>query len=152
MSVTRSIYRRILTAMAISTGGYFLIRELIRQKTGQSTPLMLQERKPTARKTTAPRAQPSKPRQKPGRTPITKDDLTKIDGIGPKSAAVLDGSGIESFSQLANTKAENLKEILKSGNIRITNTETWQEQAKFAAAGDLEGLEKFLDKRKADRK
>lgn len=60
---------------------------------------------------------------------IQKDDLTQISGIGPKISTVLEGAGITSFTQLAQTSPEALWEILNQAGIRLAKPETWIEQA-----------------------
>lgn len=76
--------------------------------------------------------------------PSGEDDLKKIEGIGPKMEAVLKQAGITTFAQLAETPVEELQRILdEAGVAKITNPQTWAEQAKLAAAGDWEGLEKL---------
>jgi large subunit ribosomal protein L17 len=70
------------------------------------------------------------------------DDLTVIDGIGPKTAGVLEVAGITTYEQLANTKASELREILSDAGIRA-NVETWPGQAAVAATHDMAALETY---------
>ena len=77
--------------------------------------------------------------------PPEPDDLTKMEGIGPKISGLLQEKGISTYSQLANTSVETLKQILTDGKIRIAHPETWPEQAALAAAGDWDDLEKLQD-------
>ena len=67
------------------------------------------------------------------------DDLTKIEGIGPKIAQVLADAGITTFAALAGTSAGRLREILNAAGsrYRITDPTTWPEQAAHAAAWGL---------------
>jgi predicted flap endonuclease-1-like 5' DNA nuclease len=76
-----------------------------------------------------------------------EDDLTKIEGIGPKIAALLKADGIETFDKLSKTKAIAVKAILdKAGNrYAVHNPATWADQAKLAAKGDWAGLKKMQD-------
>jgi len=71
-----------------------------------------------------------------------KDDLTEIEGIGPKIAGLLAASGIDSFSRLAKSRLEDLHRILEAGgpHFRLADPATWPEQAKLAAASDWAGL------------
>jgi predicted flap endonuclease-1-like 5' DNA nuclease len=78
-------------------------------------------------------------------TPPPPDDLTVILGIGPKTARVLKTAGIASFSQLARTEVERLQSILGEAGYRLAEPDSWPEQARLAAAGDREALEKFQD-------
>lgn len=68
------------------------------------------------------------------------DDLTALEGIGPKISGVLQASGVRTFAQLAAMDVAQLKAILKEGGIRIANADTWPEQAALAARGDWDGL------------
>lgn len=70
------------------------------------------------------------------------DDLTIIEGIGPKINVVLQEAGIRTFRKLARTSEDKLRQILQDAGLRttISNPETWAEQAKVAAEGDWEGL------------
>ncbi len=77
--------------------------------------------------------------------PVTEpDDLTKIDGIGPKSAAALSAAGIETFNKLADTSEPALRDILhKAGLSAPKSVSTWPMQASFAANGDWPGLNTY---------
>jgi hypothetical protein len=72
----------------------------------------------------------------------SKDDLTEIDGIGPKIAGLLAANGIGSFSRLAKSRLEDLQRILEAGgpHFRLAGPATWPEQAKLAAVSDWVGL------------
>lgn len=67
-----------------------------------------------------------------------KDDLKKINGIGPKIAEILNKDGVITFKQLSKTKPTELKKILdKAGSrYRASDLPTWSKQAKFADIGD----------------
>jgi large subunit ribosomal protein L21 len=75
----------------------------------------------------------------------TNDDIEKIEGIGPKIAAVFAKSGITTFAQLAETPVERLRVLLKSAGPRFATHDpgTWPEQARLAAAGDWEAFDKL---------
>jgi len=75
------------------------------------------------------------------------DDLTKIEGIGPKVQGLLNAAGIMTFAQLAAKTPEQLDEILDAaGSIYKAMDETsWPKQAALAAAGDWEALKKLQD-------
>lgn len=76
------------------------------------------------------------------------DDLTMVEGIGPKISEVLQKEGITSFAELAKTKVERLNEILEAaGSAYASHTpDTWPEQAKLAAEGKFEELKELHDK------
>ncbi len=73
----------------------------------------------------------------------SRDDLTRIYGIGPATSEVLRREGIKSFSDIASTDSVKLESILeKAGNrFQLINPTTWPAQAEYAASGDWEGLE-----------
>ena len=84
-------------------------------------------------------------------TPI--DDLTLIEGIGPKLAGILNGAGIKSLAQLARRKPNSLRKILvsKGSAYRIHNPETWPTQAALAKSGKLDELKALQKELKAGR-
>ena len=73
------------------------------------------------------------------------DDLTIVEGIGPKIAEVLTAAGIATYAELAKTDAEKVKEILAEAgsNFNTADPITWAEQAQLAADGKFEELEKL---------
>ena len=75
------------------------------------------------------------------------DDLTRIEGIGPKISGILQDAGIKTFAQLAATDVERLEELLEEAKLlRLAKPKTWPRQAKLAAAGKWEALEKWQAK------
>ena len=73
------------------------------------------------------------------------DDLTKIEGIGPKIAEALNNAGIKTFADLAAAKDEDVQEIIKDipGNHRA---DTWNEQAALARDGKWDELKELQEK------
>jgi predicted flap endonuclease-1-like 5' DNA nuclease len=72
------------------------------------------------------------------------DDLTRIEGIGPKIASVLQAAGVLTFAQLAETDVTRLEEILEAESPRLrrlSDPSTWPEQAELAATGEWEALQ-----------
>ncbi len=80
------------------------------------------------------------------------DELTKIEGIGPKVAKVLKDAGITTFEELANATADDLQKILDSAGLQMMNPEGWIDQAKLAAKGDWQGVAKLQKELKGGRK
>ena len=76
------------------------------------------------------------------------DDLTKIEGIGPKISEILSGQGITTFAALAATEEARLEEILEAAGSRfqLADPETWPEQAELAAAGKWDELNALQDR------
>ena len=77
-----------------------------------------------------------------------KDDLTKIEGIGPKTAELLQNNNISSYNDLVSASVNNLKEILKdAGSVYAAfDPTTWPKQAKMAADGDWANLSVYQEK------
>jgi predicted flap endonuclease-1-like 5' DNA nuclease len=85
-------------------------------------------------------------------SPATPDDLTKIEGIGPKVAKLLSETGIETYAALAAADKDKVQALLNENGLQYMNPEGWIEQAKLAAEGDIEGLKKLQDSLKGGRK
>lgn len=80
------------------------------------------------------------------------DDLTLIEGIGPKIQSVLQEAGLKTYAQIAEHLPEEIMDILHEGDIRLAVADTWPEQAKLAAEGKLEELEALKEKLMGGRK
>ena len=85
-------------------------------------------------------------------TPATKtksssDDLSKIEGIGPKAATALVEGGITSFSDLAKASVEDIQKILEEAEGRFSSLKpaTWSKQAILAADGKWDELKTLQD-------
>lgn len=79
------------------------------------------------------------------------DNLTVIDGIGPKISDALIAAGITTYEQLYRSSEVSLRETLKEARMVIPRSlPTWPAQAKLAADGDWKGLYKYNAKRKLD--
>jgi len=79
-----------------------------------------------------------------------KDDLTKVEGIGPKIKGLLNDDGIWSFVQLSKAEISRIQKVLDNAGprYRVHNPKTWPEQAKMAAEGNWAALEKWQDELK----
>ena len=75
------------------------------------------------------------------------DDLTIVEGIGPKIAVVLNTNGITTFAQLAKADPAAMQEMLKKsgGRFNMAKPETWPQQAELAASGNMDALKKLQD-------
>ena len=90
----------------------------------------------------------------PAKAKIKKeDDLTKIEGIGPKASEALHAGGITSFKKMSKSTAEELKEILEKsgGHFNALETKSWPEQAQLAADEKWDELKTLQDKLNAGR-
>ena len=76
-----------------------------------------------------------------------RDDLTLIEGIGPKIEEVLLAVHIDTFSKLAVTPVEELRQILdrSGGNFSMANPGTWPRQAALVVRGDWADLRRWQD-------
>jgi predicted flap endonuclease-1-like 5' DNA nuclease len=70
------------------------------------------------------------------------DNLTRIEGIGPKIAEILKSGGIRTFAELANTAVPRLQALLEAAGprYRLARPDTWSEQAGLLARGDEAGF------------
>ncbi|MEO7247615.1 MAG: hypothetical protein ABIW31_04105 [Novosphingobium sp.] len=92
-------------------------------------------------------AAPFPPSPSPAAVPapaaVAGDDLSRIKGLGPKLRVILEGLGVNSFSQIAAWSDDDLARIdaqLGAFAGRPAR-DSWVEQAKFLAAGDVAGFE-----------
>jgi large subunit ribosomal protein L27 len=76
------------------------------------------------------------------------DNLTKIEGIGPKLSEVLAAAGLDSFEKLAGSNPEQIREILvaASNRYKAFDPTTWPKQAQLAAEGKWDELKEWQDK------
>jgi len=87
------------------------------------------------------------------RAPPMADDLTRIEGIGPKISGLFQAAGIMTFAQLATSEVSRLKEILAEAGFRApANPTTWPEQANLAATGQWDALEALQGELKGGRR
>lgn len=75
------------------------------------------------------------------------DDLTKIEGIGPKAAEALVGKGVSTYGELAETSADQIREILTEASSTLSHLDptSWPKQAKMAAEGKWDELQAWQD-------
>ena len=83
---------------------------------------------------------------------VEADDLTRIEGIGPKVAKTLAKAGISTFEALASTSVEDIQKILMDAKLQMMDATTWPQQAELAAKGDWDALEKLQDSLSGGRK
>lgn len=73
------------------------------------------------------------------------DELTRIEGIGPKASELLRAAAIHTFTDLADADVGHLRQILSEAGFRfaLADPRTWPEQAALAAAGRWRELDKL---------
>lgn len=78
---------------------------------------------------------------------IKQDDLTVVEGIGPKISELFRNAGISTWYALGETDVSVCKQILKDGGERfvIHDPGTWPRQAKLAAQGKWQELFDWQD-------
>ncbi|MBS9766455.1 MAG: hypothetical protein KGV44_02805 [Flavobacteriaceae bacterium] len=78
---------------------------------------------------------------------IKENDLTVVEGIGPKIQELFHSFNIKTWKQLSETSEERCREILdtKGDSYRIHNPKTWAEQAKMAYEGRWKELKDWQD-------
>ena len=73
------------------------------------------------------------------------NDLTVIEGIGPKINELFNNARIKTFAQLANQSVPQMRKVLDDGGsrFRIANPSTWGQQAALAAENKWDELKKL---------
>ena len=84
--------------------------------------------------------------------PSEPDDLTRIEGIGPKINQLLGAAGITTYAQLADADIDMIDSKLDEAGITFAHPGTWPEQAKLASEGKWDELEALQDSMKGGRK
>lgn len=82
-----------------------------------------------------------------GAPPSKKDDLKKIEGIGPKIEQLLNEAGIRTFKELADAPTPTIQKVLDGAgsNFNLADPGTWKKQAALAAAGKWDELKSLQD-------
>jgi len=113
--------------------------------TDKAAPAAKSEAKPAATKAAAPKA---------AAKTTGADELTKIEGVGPKIAELLKNAGIVTFADLSKAKTEKLKGILEAAGKRyqMHDPSTWAQQATLAAKADWAKLEKLQGELKGGKR
>ena len=74
-----------------------------------------------------------------------KDDLTTIEGIGPKGQELLYDAGIMTWAALGQADPEKIREILAANGMGAHDPTTWPQQAQMAAEGRWDELKVWQD-------
>ena len=110
--------------------------------------------KPAAPAATAPKAAPKMAAvidlaaaKKAGFALKNANDLTVVEGIGPKINDLFNNAGVKTFAQLAKQTAPQMRKVLDDGGsrFRIANPSTWAQQAALAADNKWDELKKLQD-------
>ncbi len=69
------------------------------------------------------------------------DDLTQLNGIGPRISMILSDGGVTTFAELEHTDPSELRKIIAQGGaLPPSSLDTWPTQASYAVRGDWQGL------------
>lgn len=103
--------------------------------------------KPAAKKEAAKTAEKPAAKKAAPKTSTAKDDLTKIEGIGPKAAEALVAAGLATFADVAKAKVPAIQTILDEadGKFGAMKPDSWPKQAKLAADGKWDELKTWQD-------
>ena len=86
--------------------------------------------------------------------PSEPDDLTRIEGIGPKVSGALQAAGITTYAQLAASDVDGIKKVLEEADpnlLKLADPSTWPRQAKLAASGKWDALERWQERLKGEK-
>jgi large subunit ribosomal protein L17 len=84
--------------------------------------------------------------------PVVADDLTVLEGIGPKINSLLQGAGIQTFAQLAAADMAQVKALLEANGLQFIDPSSWREQAGLAAEGRMDELQALQGRLRGGRK
>ena len=121
------------------------VHYLLKVSEGTAQAVVAKVAKPAAKSQAAAKSVVSV--QKKYLTKTGADDLTVVEGVGPKIGDLLIAAGITTFAQLASAKIRKIEEVLKAAGSRyaLANPGTWPEQAALLAAGKFNEFEKLAE-------
>lgn len=105
------------------------------------------ETKSTAKKAAPKTETKAAPKKAAAKKSTAGEDLTKIEGIGPKAAEALTAAGIATYADLAKAKVPAIQTILDEadGKFGAMKPDSWPKQAKLAADDKWDELKKWQD-------
>jgi small subunit ribosomal protein S1 len=108
----------------------------------------------TVTETAAPeKSETPKVEEAPATETEAKDNLKKIEGIGPKIEELLNAAGVFTYAQLAGTPTDKIKEILNEAGSRyqMHDPTSWPMQARLAADGKWDELNEWQEQAKGGK-
>ena len=85
----------------------------------------------------------SAPKAKPAEA-VAPDDLTQLNGIGPRISSILSDGGVTTYAQLEHTDPSELRKIIAQGGaLPPSSLDSWPTQASYAVRGDWQGLASY---------
>lgn len=102
---------------------------------------------PVVEKTPEPKVDVEATKEEVAKSDAAGDDLTKIEGVGPKAAEALANAGMATYADLAKGDPEKIKEILTEASSRMAHLDptSWPKQAQMAADGKWDELKEWQD-------
>ena len=75
------------------------------------------------------------------------EDLTILQGVGPKINELMKANGVKTFADIARSSVPDLQKVLAAGGqlSRLANPETWPRQAQFAVDNRWADLKAYQD-------
>ena len=72
------------------------------------------------------------------------DDLTQLNGIGPRISSILSDGGVTTYAELEHTDPSELRKIIAQGGaLPPSSLDSWPTQASYAVRGDWQGLASY---------
>ena len=80
------------------------------------------------------------------RPDVATDDLTAIEGIGPRIAELCRSRGYDTWARLGAADVDDLRRMLEAAGprFRVHAPSHWAEQARLLAASDWEGFRRLI--------
>ena len=76
------------------------------------------------------------------------DDLTQLNGIGPRISTILSVGGVTTYAQLEHTDPSELRKIIAAGGaLPPSSLDSWPTQASYAVRGDWSGLASYNNRK-----
>lgn len=142
-----------LLIVLILLGFVFLWQRLGLARGGDNTAMPFKDAKDVQGEVKPQATAPAKPQAvAPAPLQTKDDDLTAIEGIGPKIAAALQEVGITTFAQLAVLDLDTLRKTLRDANLNLADPESWAEQARLLVEGKTDALKALQDTLKGGRR
>ena len=80
------------------------------------------------------------------------DDLTRLEGIGPKMQSLLREAKVYTYKQLAAADVEQLQQMVRDAGLAMADPSSWPEQARLAADAKWDELQALQDGLKGGRR
>ena len=76
------------------------------------------------------------------------DDLTQLNGIGPRISSILADGGVTTYDELEHSDPSELRKIIAAGGaLPPSSLDSWPTQASYATRGDWQGLAAYNNRK-----